>query len=313
MSQNYNHRNLEHAINIRRFPERAAALQKAFDEKRLARIEKAISTRPVYIPFKFTLDAAGQVSPYQKETPTLPYDVIITGIITNNSARRIALREPNSILPIAIVGEKRNLYLSLADIAGGTSQAEKGQKGIFTLPSPLTIDARSRLYVDVYKPDTTDAPETINFVLTGYRVLKNQTLDGDVRASVERAIGLRSMPKTIFLIQEITFDSDNIGGRARNVSTPPVEEPILIRGVRSSLRSSFVNLGIQGETQWTTDDTPIWAIAAEDDDESDSYVYFQRSIFLPRDGVIEQDFINSVDGVNLDPQTGGKTWICETM
>lgn len=313
MSQNFNHRNLEHAISLRRNPANATATQAAFNQKRLARIEKAIPTRPVYIPLKFNLDAVGQISPYQNETPLLPYDVIITGIISSNTSRRVALRESIKDLPFVIVGEKRNLHLSLADIAGRTSLADKGQKGIFNLPSPITVKDNSRLYIDVYKTDDTPEAESVNIVLVGTRVIKNSEMDDDVRKSVVAAIANRSIPKTIFLKHEIDYGSGLAGKKAKNIYTPRLEEPILIRGCRSSMKQSLINIGIEGEPDWTTGDMPIWGISAEDDNQQDSYLYFSRPVFMAAERVLGMTLENSIDGVNIDEQINELTWICELM
>lgn len=314
MSYNHNHRNLEHAINLRRNPATAAALQKAFDIKRLARVEKSIATRPVYIPFKVRLDAAGQISPYQVESPDLPYDTIVTGIITDNSSRQLIIRESfRDPVPVVIVGRKRNLYLDFSDIAGGTSQAAKGRKGAFYLPSPITIEAGNRLYFDVYKTEATADPELLNFVLIGHRVSRKYSIDDEMKTLVKQAISRRAYGKTVFLKQQFDFDSAAAGGKAKNVYTEQCDEPLFIRGCRSTLRHSLISIGIEGEPEWTTDDAPIWALAAEDDNEQDSYVWFQRDVFLPAEAVLEMELENSIGG-NIDPQFKNQiTWICETM
>jgi hypothetical protein len=314
MNNSGNHRNLEHAINILRNPAKARESQTELNKKRLARVEKSIGIRPVYIPFEFVLGAASQVSPYQDITPSLPYDVVISGLMSDNSARQLVIRESFRDLPFVLAGENRNLYLNLGDLAGGTSAAAKGQKGIFYLPSPIVLEAGNRLNLDVYKTETTPDPETINFVLVGYRVSKNYQLDDAERKLVLDSIAKRSLPRTIWLKQQIDFDSAIVGGKARNVYTPQCDEPLLIRGCRSSLRQSLIDLGIEGEAVWTTNDCPIWAIVGDDEDESDSYMWFQRPIFLPSRETLEMSLTNSIDGVNIDPQLANQiTWICETV
>jgi hypothetical protein len=309
-----NYRNLEHAINILRNPTNADKMQEDFNKGRFARVEKSIATRPVYIPFEFALDAVGRIAPYQDTTQPVGHDVIVTGIISDNSDRQIKLTESFRDIPYLLVGEKRSLQLNLSDIAGGTVTAVKGQKGIFTLPAPIIIRAQNRLSIDVYKTETTDDPETVNFVLTGYRVSENYQIKDAERKLVNESIAKRDLPRIVILKQEINFDSALAGGKARNVYFPTSDEPLLVRGCRTSLNHSLIRLGIEGEPEWTTKECPIWAIAQDELNNESSYLWFQRPVFLPARTVIEMSLENSINGVHIDPQNNNIiSWICETV
>ena len=163
MNWNGQRETLDHLIRRRLNPGQADKLQAEFNAKRRSRIESALTTRPYFVPLSYSLNAAGQVSPYRDMTPQLPFDFLITGIKTDSQTREIVIRRTEDEKPIVYVGENLNLYLRLDEIAGLTADSGGGQLGVFYLPQPIALNRGNRLSVEVYKTDTTADPESVTF------------------------------------------------------------------------------------------------------------------------------------------------------
>lgn len=310
---------LEHLIAKRIDGEKATKLQSDFNAGRWKRIQSALNTRPVFIPLEFEMNAVGQISPYRDTTPSLAYDVIITGIKADSSTRDIVIRRTEDDKPIVYVGDELNLFLRIDEIAGQGTTSGGGQTGVFYLPKPIILPAGNRLTIEMYKTDTTGDPEEANIVLVGIRVFNRAygelLLDSQERTTIDFLIRSREIPRVVFLKHSVEFDSAIAGGLSNNIYTPQVEEPLLIRGVRTTLRHSLITMRIEGEPNWTVEPTPIWGIAAEDDLGHDNYQWFSKPIFLHSKTSIEiERVVNSIDGNLIDAQTGNSiTWICETV
>jgi hypothetical protein len=310
---------LDHLIAKRADPDKAADLQAEFDAKRRKKIMSALTTRPVFLPLQFNMNAAGQIAPYRDITTALGYDVIITGVKADRQTREIIIRRTEDEKPIVYVGDDLNLKLRLDEIAGQATTLGGGQLGVFYLPSPIILPANSRLTVEMFKTDATAGTEQGNIVLVGLRAFRkgygDELLDGNERSRIDQAIQLREIPALKFLKQAVTFSSAVAGGVARNLFTPQVEEPLLIRGVRTNLRQSLIDLRVEGEPNWTVKPTPIWGVAGEDDLTYDNYQWFSKPIYLHSRTTVEiQTITNSIDNVNIDAQNNNFiTWICETV
>lgn len=318
MNWNGQRRYLDHVINKRQDPANAAKLQAEFDAWRRKRLTDAATTRPVFHQLQFSMTAAAQTSPYRETTESLGYDVLITGIKADVATRDIIIRRTESDLPICYVGDETNLNLRVDDIAGITATTGGGQQGAFYLPSPILVPAKTRLTIEMFKTDATAAVEIANIVLIGVRVFHRSfaeaLLDPAERMLADQFIAMREVPRTVFLKQAIAFDTALAAGEARNLFTPKVEEPLLIRGVRTTLRQSLIEVGVTGEPTWTVTPTPIWGVAGEDEMGHDNYQWFSKPIYLHSGDTIEvRRIINSIDGSLIDAQTGNTlTWICET-
>lgn len=310
---------LNHMIAIRANPEKAASLQAEMNAKRRAKVLSAMNVRPVFMPLSFEMAAAGQISAYRDTTESLAYDVLITGIKADTQTRDIIIRRNEDEKPIAYVGDEQNLFLRLDEIAGQSATLGGGQVGTFYLPSPILLKARTRLTVEMFKTDTTGTPEEANIVLIGVRVFPSEygqmILNPSTREEIEQYLAMREVPATVYLKQLVEFDSAIAGGIARNLFSPTVPEPLLIRGVRTTLRQSLIELRLEGEPNWTVKPTPIWGVCGEDELIHDNYQWFSKPIFLPKSSAIEIERItNSIDGSLIDAQaTGTITWICETV
>lgn len=319
MNWNGQRETLDHLIRLLSDPGKAATYQTEFDAKRRARVRSALTTRPHFQLLTFEMAAAGQTSPYRDTTQALSYPVVITGFKADTQTREVVIRRTEDEKPIVYVGEETNLFLRLDEIAGQSATLGGGQLGVFYLPQPIILPAGNRLTIEMFKTDTTADPEEANIVLVGLRVMNpaygELLLDPAERQMVESLIRLREVPRTVFLKQVVDFDAAGAGGEARNLFAPQVEEPLLVRGLRTTLRQSMISLRIQGEPAWTLEPTPIWGIAAEDELIHDNYQWFSKPVFLHSRSQIEiERVINSIDGINIDPQTGNTvTWICETV
>lgn len=318
MNGNGQRRFLNHVINKMQDPAGAGKLQAEFDAWRRKRLSEAATTRPVFHTLQFNMLAAAQTSPYRDTTQSLGYDVLITGIKADVAQRDIIIRRTESDLPICYVGDETNLNLRVDDIAGITATTGGGQTGTFYLPSPILVPAKTRLTIEMFKTDVTAAVEQANIVLVGVRVyhrsFAESLLDPAEKMLADQFIAMREIPRTVFLKQLVAFDSAIAGGEARNLFTPKVEEPLLIRGVRTTLRQSQIEIGVTGEPSWTVEPTPIWGVAGEDELGNDNYQWFSKPIYLHSGDTIEvRRIINSIDGTLIDVQTGNTlTWICET-
>jgi len=322
-------KNLDHLIAKRWDPTRAAALQADFNGQRQSRIQKALQTRPVYIPLQFVLPAAGQTSPVRQTTEYLSYDVIITGIRSDSvkddgTNRDLIIERSDNTRPILAVDYDASLYLTVDEIAGKTTNAGGGKAGVFYLPSPIVLAAGERLTVQMFKTDDTDEDEISNLVFIGLAVYSREyaatMLDPREQAKISELLDYRETPQQRFLKHSFDFDSPDFGRAARNLTTPGnVDEPLLVRGLRTNLANSLITINLLGQPQWTVNPTPIWAIAAESDLNDDQYIWFPRPVYLRSNGSIQIPLITNGTGTPavpgpLDPQYGNTlTWICETV
>lgn len=318
MNWNGQRRFLDHIIAKRQDPANAAKLQSELDTWRRKRLFEAATSRPVFHPLQFSMTAAAQTSPYRDTTQSLGYDVFVTGFKTDTPSRDIIIRRTESDLPICYVGDEENLYLRADDIAGSNATVGGGQTGTFYLPAPILVPAKTKLTIEMFKTDATAAVEVANIVLIGVRVFHRSfgeaLIDPAEKMLADQFIAMREIPRTVFIKQKVAFDSAVAGGEARNLYSPKVEEPLLIRGVRTTLRQSQIEVGISGEPSWTVEPVPVWGVAGEDELISDNYQWFSKPIYLHSGDTIEiRRVINSIDGTLIDAQTGNTiTWICET-
>lgn len=319
MNWNGNRQTLDHLISLLLDPERSASLQRDFNAKRKSRIESALNTRPYTLPLSFDMNAAGQISPYRAETPWTSFPVLITGFKADTK-REIVIRRTEDEKPLVYVGEESNLYLTADEIAGQTVDAGGGQLGTFYFPEPVVLPAGNRLTIDMLKTDTTVDPESANIVLIGMRVMNReygvQLLDSAERSQIDTLLQMRPVPRIVFLKNKVEFDTALANGEARNIFTPQVAEPLLIRGMRTTLRHSRISLKLQGEPTWTASPTPIWAFGAEDALIHDNYHWFSKPIYLHSKYQIEiERVVNGLNGASpIDSQTGNTiTFICQTV
>ena len=313
MNFNGNFEFVNHSIAIKRNKKLAAKYQQDFNAKRMNKVEKALATRPILIPLCFKLNAAGQITPYTERTVSLSYDVTVIGFMADSS-RDVQFRRAETDSPFLHTGGEQNLYLTLDEIAGGEVISSEGQTGIFYFPTPLELDANRRLIFDVYKTDDTPDPQEVNIVLIGIRTYPSvdTLLSKEMRDMVNDLINFRKLPEFKFIKQKIEFETAVAGGQATGIYTPKVDEPLLIRGCRSTFNHSRITAKIEGESAWTVGRTPVWALAAQQGLVHENYNYFQRPVFLPPNTHIEMELQNGI-GDLIDEQKGTITWLCETV
>ncbi|MDI1240385.1 MAG: hypothetical protein PSX80_00515 [bacterium] len=319
MNWNGQRETVDHLIRSLIEPKKAKSYQADFNSKRRARILSSLHTRPFFVPLEFNMLADGQVAPYRAVTQQLAFDFVITCIKSDNR-RDIVVRRTSDDKPLAYVGDEQNLNLRADDLSGFSVDSGFGQLGTFYLPQPIFLQRGQRMTVEMFKTDTTAGTEEANIVLVGVRVLRKEygemlMAEGE-REAIDFILENRVAPRTVFLKTFVDFATAGAAGLAQNVVTPQVPEPLLIRGVRTTLRQSLIEgLRLEGEPNWMPSATPIWAVAAEDELGHDNYQWFSKPIFLRANGTIEIERItNSIDAANIDAQTGSTiTWICETV
>lgn len=320
MNWNGQRETLDHLIKNRIYPEKARANQDEFNAKRRSRIESALHTRPFFVPLEFNMLVAGSVSPYRAITPQLPFDFIITGFKTDCNNRDIIIRRREDEAPLVYTGDQTNVYLRTDDIAGLSATIGGGQLGTFYLPKPIMLYRGYRLTVEMFKTDTTAAAEEANIVLVGIKVIRKEVgemaIDKIEREHIDFLMRSREAPSIRFLKQTVSFSSGVAGGIDDNLLTPEVPEPLLVLGVRTTLRQSLIQgLRLEGEPNWMPSATPVWGVMGEDELVHDNYQWFSRPIYLrSKQGIEIERITNSIDGSNIDAQTGETiTWICETV
>lgn len=314
MQRNGSGRWLDHLINTRNDPANAAAMQADLNKYRLSRIQESLKTRPVFTPLSYTLLLAGQIPAFKATTPSLGYDVIYTGFKTDIwPARDIELTFTESEQRLVRTGNVTNLFLRSDEIMGHSVDAGGGQVGVFTLPNPIVVRQGDRITIGVYKTDATAADLNANIVLIGTRVYQTPQLAPKEIDQITRAISLRPTPKQFFVEVSVDYVTATLGNVATNIFSPTPGEPVIIRGVRTDLRLSKVEMGLTGEPRWTVNAVPTWGVAAETELFYDNYQWFSKGVYLASDGTIEIPRItNGIDGLTPDSATGRFTFYCET-
>lgn len=310
---------VDHFIATRSDAAGAPAAQAALNERRRRRLFEAALTRPIYLPLTFALPATGQVSPIRDTTTSLGHDVLIVGARSDTQTRDIVVRATESDRSLVRIGDETSLYLRCDEFAGQLP-GNGGQTGIQYWPVPILLRQGQRITIEMFKTDTTADAEEANIVLVGIRAYgkeyANALLDAGEMAAVDHFLNAREFPAVTHLKVAWNFSTALAGGEARNILTPRVEEPLLVRGVRTSLRNSLIEIGLASEPSWTVEETPYWAIAGEDELIADNWLWFPKPIYLRRNAQIElRRIVNSIDtGTPLDAQNGNTmTFYCETV
>lgn len=319
MNWNGQRETVDHLIRSLIEPKKAQSYQAEFNAKRRSRVMSSLHTRPFLVPLTFNMLAAGQVAPYRAVTPPQAFDFIITGI-KSDVRRDIIIRRTSDDKPLVYTGDEQNLYLRTDDISGFSVDSGFGQLGAFYQPQPIFLQRGQRITVEMFKTDATGGTEEGNIVLIGVRVMRKEygellMAEGE-REAIDFILENRVTPRDVFLKTFVNFDSAVAGGIAANIATPQVPEPLLIKGMRTTLRQSLIEgLRLEGEPNWMPSATPIWAVAAEDELGHDNYQWFTKPIYLRANGSIEIERItNSIDGALIDAQNDNTiTWICETV
>ena len=300
--------------------------------RRRQQVLNSLLTRPFYLPLQFTMLAAGTPAPYTQLTAQLGYDVVITGVRTDSwvdgvagtfppAGRQIIVQFTNNNESQTIVrtGGDPTLYLRTDDIAGSTVASGGGQAGVFQLPSPIYLQAGNRIQVDMLKPDTTGANVVSNIVFVGFRVLPKAAAEAVLTPReltlIDQYIANRETPEMRFLKLGVEFDAATVGSQIKGLTTTKLQEPVILRGIRSTLSQSTIQLGIDGEAAWMPSQVPIWAVTAENDLSTDAYLWFEKGVYLPSQTIINIPLIinGGVDGSNVDTTNGEITFIYQTV
>lgn len=304
-----------HAISLRRFPGvDVDKKQEAVNKGRFDRIEKAFWRLPVYLPLRWDLPAAAPIAPIAATTSNqLDYDLLIVGAITDSPNRQIRFKNSNSEINPSYVGRDTTINLNAGDIAGTTMTfSNDAQVGIFYYTSPFILYKSQQITIEMFKEATADA-EVSNIVFVGYRIFSDkQTFaqaEADEIKDLKHFIALREVPRQVFMKSEVVFD---VNGYARDVKTPDTDEPLIIRGVKTTLSNSLItSCKLQNGLEFVVGEVPCWALFCEPNGHN-NYYYFKEPIYLPRKTALQMTLKNTINGVNIDDD-GSITWLCETV
>jgi hypothetical protein len=297
--QTAHERAFNHLVDSLNNPQISQSNQAAFNAERLAAVKDSLRLRPAYLPVQIVLPTDALSLPVSNETSPLKYDCIITGAITDGTDKKINLRPSDeNERGFVSIGRETGAKISLDAIAGKSLEAA-GMNGIQPL-QPFLLREGESIAVDIYKPDATASAEKVNIVFCGYRVFsQNYTADAfsdKITAQVSAAIAKNASPQPRFAVCGVVFGDD---GYSVNVQTPEVQEPRLILGFRSTVQNALCNLGFDSETVFAKDLFPIWALAAEAGNNSESYRLLKSPIFIEAGGKLYFTLKNSIDGATF--------------
>lgn len=320
MNYNRNELTFRHYWNLLREWDNRVQIQQTFDKLRFNQIQKAIGSRPVLIPMQIELNTVGQPQPYNAKTSPFNYDLIVVGYMSDGASRDIILDKVEKANPLVYVGDANSLYLTLDEIAGQPQATNpKGQKGIFYLPSSKLFFRGERLSLDVFQREdlAVGDPQIVNFVIIAYRVFPKSVSDIQFNYEmpvINEYIAKRFAPETVFLKTDVVFDIDGQGGTT-TVYTPQLDEPVILKGCRSTMRNCFVEMGLVGEERFTELPVPIWSFAHGDEIPHENYLWNECGIYVPAKIQLRMKCNNT--GEAFDPQgINGEntiTWIASTV
>lgn len=296
-------------------PAAAPAERLKLAELRRLRARNAALIQPVYLPLNFDMTAAASNLPYRATTNQLNYDVIIVGAKTNcwpGFGRQINFSLSDGQENFVRTGNDPTLYLTTDDIAGSSVDASGNPNGYFYWTQPFLLLQGQTMLMEMMKTDVTAAAETANVTLLAYRVFPKEqaaiTIDGAEAARIDQLIRTRQAPVPKVMKVSVEYPSASVGSLAQNIFTTRLDEPVIIRGIRTNMSQSTIALGFEGGANWMPAQTPIWAVAAENQSQVENYIWYERGLYMPSDTSIVINMINgNIDQANFDPATGN--WI----
>lgn len=300
----------------------AQALITQMRKKRLARVEKAMRHRPVVLPLRYALPVPAQVNPITAQTPKLDFDVEIVGAISDLPDVALNMRPVTSEKSFALVGTSPVQYARAHDFAGWspTSAPVGAFKGVYYWPVSYSLLDPDRLIVDVIKNTATAAATNNYFCLVGHKIYDRTAQEAQLSAADRKRlidlIASRRKPEPRWLTMPVQFAGGGAaaGDVATGMLTPSQDEPLLIRGVRTSLTRSTISIAREGEAPWMTRPAPVWSIAASQTNSKEQYTYFETPIYLPAKKSLAADFVNTLaDGSGTFDGNGQLTFFAETV
>lgn len=284
----------DHLVTVMQSPELSKVTQDEYNKKRFERVERALRTRPAFLPVSITLPTTAQSLPSNNQTREVEYDVIITGAITDGENKRINVsKNLETTRPIVKTGVEGNAKISLDAIAGKSKEAS-GITGIQAI-NPFVLKEDDSLVLEIFQDVETDEEETVNTVFTGSRVYDKNHSDAQLskkaRAAVTESINRNLTPQQRYAVVPIKFED----GKAI-AETPKSEEPLLIVGFRTTVKNALINLGFSNDTKFSRDFFPIWALANEEGNYTKNYNELMSEIFLEPQQQLFFSLIDTIDG-----------------
>jgi hypothetical protein len=296
-------------------PAAAPAERLKLAEARRNRARNAALIQPVYLPLNFSMTAAASNLPYRATTNQLNYDVIIVGAKTNcwpGFGRQINFSLSDGQDNFVRTGNDPTLFLTTDDIAGSSVDASGNPNGYFYWTQPFLLQQGQTMLMEMMKTDATGAAELANVTLLAYRVFPKEqaaiTIGPQDANRIDELIQIRPAPVSKVMKVAITYPAASVGSLAQNIYTPRLDDPVIIRGIRTNMSQSTIAIGLEGGSNWMPAQTPIWAVAAENQSQVENYIWGERGLYLPANTSMVINMINgNIDQLNFDPATGN--WI----
>lgn len=282
------------------------ASQTAFDVKRMADVERALRTRPQFLPLTHTLPAAIQDAPIEERTEPVRFPTIVHGGITDGEDRNVRLYRDTESRPIVRYGQNSGTRLSL-DALFGHSVASGDYHGVRNFPEPFLLDTEDSLTLAVYQE--TAVADIVSTVLCGERVLSAASSEAMLsqrqREEVRAHIGKRPAPEPRYLSFPVVFGADGLA----TAETPKADEPLLITGFRSQFTDAVLNFGFDDDHSFAPTRFPIWALCAELENARHLFQRLRTPLFVPKGQQLFFNLKNTIDSVlfALHPVTASAT------
>lgn len=302
----YDRETLEHIIALTQYPERSTALQKAFNDVRMARIERQVRFRPEALYIKHTLPTAAQTMPIAAQTPEVSHDLILTGAITDAVDRDARPYYDWDQWPLFKFGNEPDTRLSMDAIAGKAMIAA-GYAGVKKLAKPIALPANRVMNLEMYQDLSPADPTIVSTVFTGTRALRTGYQDAELSTTERDLVWQYIQSTTAPSLRWASCVVDFNGASTCQAKLPAwTREPISIIGFRSSFSNALVNWSFEGEDNaaFAPVQFPIWALCAEPNNNHKQFEPLDVPLFIrPRRQPVF-NLTNTIDGVVFAPATG---------
>lgn len=304
---------LDKLIDVHRLPsanESLQALRLRAQQQRMQQLARALNTRPFYIKFRGAFaGVAGEVVTVYSDPVTQPLIVVGAGADLDASARirvtEIASGEAWSVDPVPV----RSLF------GGSMLAADEPQPR--PLETPHMLPPNEQLSIDVVNQGGVAATEfCIILSCVGVNPLGHQYSETHIRLA-EQMIKADEPQQTVFLQMAVPFTGAGVDEEIKTAETRKRDEPLLICGMTMSepyWRARI--LDVQTNQEWSGKYIPSWAFAGWATKET-PILRFAKKIFLPPQGILRGEFINSLESPTAQLATVSSsktvlTFICET-
>jgi hypothetical protein len=272
--------------------------QLAYNDQRLAAVKRAVQFRPDFLTVQIPMPAEVQALPATRPTSRVVDNVIISGAITDGENKKINFKRDRENADRFVASEGgSNAQISLEAIAGNSSES----KGVSQIQEfyPFIMRKNDRLSISVYKPVATQASDRVTVCFTGNTLISKARVDEFLTPEMLRMIlseiDLRVAPEDRYASCPVKFTGAGAAKTART-NTPKFDEPRLITGFRTTVKHAMMNISFKKEGNFALENFPIWALAAEAGNTTETWRMLKVPIFLEPEQQLFFDLVNSIDG-----------------